>query len=276
MRILITGGKGQLGRALAAHLSDHIVFSIDLPEIDITEQARFSATVAETQPEVVLHCAAYTDVNGCARDPALAYRVNGMGTQNVALACAAVGATMLYVSTNEVFDGHASTPYSEFAQPRPANPYGASKLAGEWYTHHLLRRFYIVRTSWLYSASGRNFIHRIQELADEHGKLQVVTDEVAAPTSVDDLAGAIVQLIETGQYGIYHLTNAGAASRFAFAKEVLALTGREHVPVAPITLAEFQRASSPPPYGVLANNMAAALGIRLRPWDEALAALFAS
>lgn len=276
MRILITGGKGQLGRALTAHLSDHIVFSIDPPEVDITERARFSATVAETRPEVVLHCAAYTDVNGCARDPALAYRVNGMGTQNVALACAAVGATMLYVSTNEVFDGHASTPYSEFAQTRPANPYGASKLAGEWYTHHLLRRFYIVRTSWLYSAKGRNFIHRIQELADEHGKLRVVTDEVAAPTSVDDLAGAIVQLIETGQYGIYHLTNAGEASRFAFAKAVLALTGREHVPVAPITLAEFQRASSPPPYGVLANNMAAALGIRLRPWDEALAALFAS
>ncbi|HQE92140.1 MAG TPA: dTDP-4-dehydrorhamnose reductase [Anaerolineae bacterium] len=271
MRILLTGHKGQLGRTLLPLLVDHDVLGIDLPEYDITNRVALLALVRDFCPDLIVHTAALTNVDGCARDPALAYHVNGMGTQNVALAAAAVDAEMLYVSSNEVFDGRATEPYHEWAATHPINAYGRSKLAGEWYTRHLLKRFYIVRTMWLYAAGGRNFPHRIIELADEGGSLNVVTDEVGNPTYVVDMARALVALIETHAYGIYHLVNAGVASRYEFAREILRLSGREHIPVNPIPSADFQRASTPPLYAPLANHAAAALGIRLRPWQEALA-----
>jgi dTDP-4-dehydrorhamnose reductase len=178
---------------------------------------------------------------------------------------------MLYVSTNEVFDGTASRPYTEFDAPHPINPYARSKLAGEWYTRHLLNRFFIVRTAWLYAPGGRNFPHRIVQLADERGSLRVVTDEVGSPTYVADLAQAIAQLIHTGRHGVYHFVNEGVCSRFEFAREILRLTGRAAIPVVPTTLAEFRRDSTPPPYAPLANVAGAAIGIRLRPWEAALA-----
>ena len=271
MKILLTGHKGQLGRALIPLLVHHQVVGADLPEHDITAREDFRALAHRFRPDLILHPAAMTDVDGCARDPALAYRVNGMGTQNVALAAAEVDAELLYVSTNEVFDGQAAAPYHEWATRNPVNAYGRSKLAGEWYVQNLLTRFYIVRTAWLYAPGGRNFPHRIIQLADERGSLKVVADEVGNPTYVADLARAIVALIETHAYGIYHGVNAGAASRYEFAKEILRLSGREHIPVEPITLAEFQRASTPPPYAPLENNAGAALGITFRPWQEALA-----
>ncbi|MGC9395861.1 MAG: dTDP-4-dehydrorhamnose reductase [Anaerolineae bacterium] len=271
MRILLTGHKGQLGRTLLPLLAAHDVFGLDLPEHDITDRGALLALTRDFHPDLILHPAALTNVDGCARDPALAYRVNGMGTQNVATAAAEVGAEMLYVSTNEVFDGRATEPYHEWAATNPINAYGRSKLAGEWYTQHLLTRFYIVRTVWLYAAGGRNFPHRIIELADERGSLKVVTDEVGSPTYVVDMARALVALIETHAYGIYHLVNEGLASRYEFAQEILRLSGREHVPVEPITSADYSRASTPPLYAPLANNAAAAQGIRLRPWQEALA-----
>ncbi len=270
MKILLTGHKGQLGRTLVPLLAQHQVVGFDLPSHDITDRAEVFSLVHDFRPDLILHPAALTNVEGCARDPAAAYRVNGMGTQNVALAAAEVGAELLTVSTNEVFDGRATEPYHEWAQRNPINAYGRSKLAGEWYTQQLLTRFYIVRTAWLYAPGGRNFPHRIIQLADERGALQVVTDEVGNPTYVADLAQAIVALIETHAYGIYHLVNEGAASRYEFAKEILRLSGRADIPVEPIMLAEFQRASTPPSYAPLANNAGTALGIRLRPWQAAL------
>ncbi len=271
MRIVLTGHKGQLGCALLPLLAGHEVAGVDLPEHDITDRGALRAVIRDFRPDLILHPAAMTDVDGCARDPELAYRVNGMGTQNVALAAAEVGAEMLYVSTNEVFDGQATEPYHEWAPRNPINAYGRSKLAGEWYVQNLLTRFYIVRTAWLYAPGGRNFPHRILQLADERGSLKVVADEVGNPTYVVDLAHAIAALIETHAYGIYHAVNAGAASRYDFAREILRLSGRESIPVEPLALAEFPRASTPPPYAPLANNAAAALGITFRSWQAALA-----
>jgi dTDP-4-dehydrorhamnose reductase len=271
MRVFITGIRGQLGQALASTLTNHAVIGVDLPECDITSRVDIETAITEATPDLVIHCAAMTDVEGCARNPQAAYRANGLGTQNVALACHSIDAPMLYVSTNEVFDGTASQPYLEFDAPNPINPYARSKLAGEWFTRHLLNRFYIVRTAWLYAAGGRNFPHRIIQIADERGRLQVVTDEISSPTYVQDLAHAIRQLITTDQYGVYHFVNEGACSRFEFAREILKLTGRSAVPIDPITLAAYKRESTPPPYAPLANSAGAALGIRLRPWQEALA-----
>jgi dTDP-4-dehydrorhamnose reductase len=269
MRVYITGHRGQLGQALLRRLPG--ASGGDLPELDITQPASIEAALAAAQPELVIHCAALTDVDGAARDPALAYRINGLGTQNVALAAANVGAALLYISSNEVFDGARAEPYGEFDAPNPINPYARSKLAGEWYAAHLLTRFYIVRTAWLTAPGGRNFVHRIQQVADERGALRVVTDEVANPTFAGDLADAILRLIRTRRYGIYHFTNAGYCSRHEYACQILALSGRGHVPVEPITLAQYPRASTPPPFAALANTAGAALGITLRPWQEALA-----
>jgi dTDP-4-dehydrorhamnose reductase len=277
MRILITGGHGQLGRALQTTLTpDHEVVALDLPAFDITDRAAVEAALVDQEPDVVIHAAALTDVDGCARDPALALRVNGLGTQNVALACAARGADLLHISTNEVFDGTQPAGYAEWAPLSPANPYGASKAAAEHHVRHLLPNHYIVRTAWLYAPGGRNFVHAILNRARSSGRLRVVTDEVGNPTATTDLAAALARLITTGQYGTYHLVNAGVCSRYAFAREICRLAGLAEVPIEPIFSKEFRRASTPPRFGALNNNNAAALGLTLRSWQEALAAYIAT
>jgi dTDP-4-dehydrorhamnose reductase len=276
MRILLTGHKGQLGSALLARLQpSHTLYGVDLPEEDITDRDAMAARVRAFEPDLIINPAAMTHVDGCARDPALAYRVNGMGAQNLALAAATSGAEFMQISTNEVFDGAAQTPYDEWAERRPINAYGRSKLAGEWYAQMLLNRFYIVRTAWLYAAGGRNFPHRIFELAETRDTLQVVTDEVSSPTYVPDLVEALVQLIDTHAYGNYHLVNEGTASRFEFAQALLQSSGRGGTTLEPISSAAFKRESTPPPYAPLANNAAAALGIRLPSWKEAVDAFTA-
>jgi dTDP-4-dehydrorhamnose reductase len=275
MRVVITGSKGQLGRALLETMEDHTFLPIDLPEHDFTEDSTFQAMV-DFAPEIVIHGGAFTNVDGCETDPDTAYRVNALGTQNVALACQTCGATMLYVSTNEVFDGAQKEPSLEFDPPNPIGVYGKSKLAGETYVRALLKRFYIVRTAWLYARGGNNFVTKIVKAADERGALRVVTDEVSSPTYAPDLAAAIVRLIQTGRYGIYHFTNEGACSRYEFALKILELSGREHIPVTPITSDQYERVAQPPLYAVIRNYCGAtALGITLRPWEEALQAYFA-
>lgn len=270
-RILITGGKGQLGRALQRALTGYELIIGDLPELDITDRPGVETLLAATRPGLVIHCAAYTDVDGCARDPQLAHRVNALGTQNVALACRHAGAAMLHISTNEVFAGDNPAGYAEYAPLNPINPYGHSKALAEHHVRSLVPRHYIVRLAWLFAPGGRNFIHTILRLARQNGQLRVVADEIGNPTYSEDLAQALSQLIQTGQYGTYHLTNSGACSRWAFANEILRQAGLDHVPNTPILSRDFQRPSTPPPYGTLHNNNAAALGITLRPWPAALA-----
>ena len=271
MRILITGAKGQLGRALVRRLATHNLLGVDLPEVDLTDLPAARSTLAAFRPELVIHAAAYTDVDGAARNPDLAYRVNALGTRNVAVATQAVGATVLAISTNEVFDGTKSEPYLEFDAVNPINPYARSKLAAEQFIRELTTRFYIVRTAWLYGLGGNNFVKKILTRADSEGRLRVVTDEVSSPTYTEDLVTAIEQVMITGAYGTYHFTNEGACSRFEFAQEILQQTGRGHLPIEPITLADFARPSTPPRYAPLRNFCGAQLGITLRPWRDALA-----
>lgn len=271
MRILITGTLGQLGTALQQVLNNHELSLVDLPEVDISNREAVFTAVSQSRAQVVIHCAAYTNVDGCAKDPVLAYKVNGLGTQNVALACQQLGAEMVHISTNEVFGGDNPAGYEEWMPLNPCNPYGRSKAAGEVHVRNILNRFYIVRLAWLFAPGGRNFIHAILNRAREQGQVRVVTDEIGNPTYVSDLAVAISQLIMTQQYGIYHLTNAGFCSRWEFASEILRLAGLSHVPNTPILSKEFQRASNPPAYGVIHNIAGAAIGITLRSWQEALA-----
>ncbi len=270
MRVLITGGDGQLGRALRKVLDGHTVLSTDLDEMDITDFKATRRVIGQFEPAVVIHAAAYTNVDGCELDQDGAYLVNALGTQYVALACESVGAAMVYISTNCVFDGTKGSPYLEFDVPHPISVYGWSKLAGEQVVQGLTNRFYIVRTSWLYGEGGRNFVNTVIRLAAERDGLNMVADEIASPTYALDLAAALVKLIQIPAYGIYHLTNAGFCSRYEFASEVLRLIGRGGFPLHPINLKDYERPSRPPLYSPLRNLCAARLGIELRPWDEAL------
>ncbi|RMG95585.1 MAG: dTDP-4-dehydrorhamnose reductase [Chloroflexi bacterium] len=271
MRVFLTGGKGQLGVALQKALAAHEVIVTDIEELDITDGVAVKTAVSDANPDVLIHCAAYTNVDGCAKDPALAYRINGLGTQNVVLACQQAGVDLVHISTNEVFAGENPDGYEEWMPLNPINPYGRSKAAAEFFVRSLWPHHYIVRTAWLYAPGGRNFIHAILRRARETGQLRVVTDEVGNPTYVKDLAQAISQLIQTKQYGTYHFVNSGACSRWEFANEILRLAGLTNVVNTPILSREFKRASTPPPYAALHNIAGAALGITLRPWPEALA-----
>ena len=180
------------------------------------------------------------------------------------------------VSTNEVFDGTKTEPYLEFDPLHPINVYGRSKAAGERLVQMVWHRVYIVRTAWLYARGGKTFPYKIVTRARELGALRVVTDEISSPTYAPDLALAISQLIHSGQYGIYHFTNAGICSRYDFAVKILELAGLGHIPVEPITSDQYSRLSTPPLYSPLRNFCGAELGITLRPWEEALEDYFAS
>jgi dTDP-4-dehydrorhamnose reductase len=270
MRIAITGANGQLGQALQAALGTaHDLVPLGHSDIELG-QPDCVERLAATGAELVIHPAAYTDVDGCARDPERAYRVNGLGTQYIALACRRLGAALVYISTNEVFDGAAAAPYFEYDRAAPINAYARSKWAGEQAVRELLDRFYIVRVAWLFGGA-RNFVRTVLRLAAERDEIAMVADEFGSPTYAPDAAAAIAQLIHLPFYGTYHLVNEGICSRLEFAAEVLRMARRTGVKLRPIALAEFKRDSSVPPYTPLHNLAAAALGVRLRPWQAALA-----
>lgn len=277
MRILVTGAAGRLGSKLAELLEKrHSISRVDIVEangidpLDITDFDAVRRCVDDVQPCIILHPAAWTDVDACARAPEQAIVVNGYGAQNVALAAAGVGAAILYVSSNEVFDGKCCSPYREYDPTGPVNPYGYSKLVGERAVVAANPRHYIVRTAWLFAHGGRNFIQAILDAAKQGNVLRVVTDEVANPTYNDDLANAIAQLIESERYGTYHLTNDGYCSRYTFARYVLDNAGFIGTPIEAISSSEWQRDSVPPTYAALANTAGRMIGITLRTWQEAV------
>jgi dTDP-4-dehydrorhamnose reductase len=226
----------------------------------------------EAQPDVVIHTAAWTDVDGCAREPEKAMTINGLGAQNVAQAAFAVDAPVVYISSNEVFDGRGNRVYYEYDETHPINPYGYSKWVGERGVAAVNPRHYIVRTAWLFAHGGRNFIHAILSAAQGGKTLRVVTDEIANPTYNDDLADAVAALLETERFGTYHLTNTGICSRYRFARHVLDCAGYADVPIQPISGKEWPRASAPPVYTPLANLAADSIGVTLRPWQAAVEA----
>jgi dTDP-4-dehydrorhamnose reductase len=269
MKILITGANGQLGTALQRALAGHDLTPLDHARLDITDAAAVRKTIAAVKPKVVIHAAAWTDTTGCERDPERAMLVNATGARNVAEAAREAGATMVHISTNEVFDGEKGAPYDEDDATHAINEYGRSKLVAESAVRETLPEHYIVRTSWTYGPGRASFPEKILHAACSNGRLRLVTDEVATPTLTTDLAAAIAKLIETREFGTYHLANAAECSRMEWAEEVLRLAGVE-VPIEATTLAEFNSPVRKPRRSTLANHRAAALGITLRPWQDAL------
>lgn len=274
MKLLITGHKGMLGTELMHFLSqEHEVSGIDLEEADITDRAQIMEAIAIRSPQIVIHTAAYTDVDGCEQHPDLAYKVNAIGTQNVALACGRLDATMVYISTDFVFNGRKNEPYIEFDEPDPLSVYARSKLAGEWYLRSLVRKGFIVRTSWLFGRHGNNFVETILRLAGERDELCIVNDQIGSPTFAGDLVPEMARLIATEAYGIYHLSNNGACSRFDYARKILEVAHAENASVIPISTEALGRPAVRPAYSVLRNYcMELTIGDRMRSWEEGLAA----
>ncbi len=274
MRIAVTGSKGQLGSALQVALQGHDLLLIDLPENDITQLAATRASLAGFGPEVVIHAAAMTNVDGCEKDPQAAYRLNVLGTRNVAVAALECDAAMVYISTDYVFDGRKAEPYWEWDDCSPLSVYGRTKWNGERVVQQLCARAYIVRIAWLYGQGPRNFPQTVLRLADERGRLQMVTDEVGSPTYAADVAEALGLLVQQPAYGIYHLPNSGVCSRYEWAREILARTGRSHVEL--IATEKYVRAARVPAHAELRNFCGAEIGITMRPWREALNAYLAA
>jgi dTDP-4-dehydrorhamnose reductase len=276
VRILVTGAKGQLGVELVDRLGrSHDVVGLDLPDCDITKP-EVAHVIADMQTAWVVHAAAWTDVDGCERDPDRAQLVNGEATRRVAEACRAADAGLVYLSTDYVFDGRKGGPYVDTDPPTPLSAYARSKVAGEDAARALAPRWAIVRTAWMFGVYGRNFVKTILERAAAGEPLRVVDDQVGSPTYARDLAEAIGQLLSRGLTGIYHVTNAGSCSWYAFARAILEDAGLANIPVSPMTTAELGRPAPRPAYSVLANDAWAAAGLPpLRPWREALAAMLA-
>lgn len=277
MKILVTGAAGRLGSKLLTVLaaSGHEVTGADIVGDNVSrlDIGDFQATrdfVEQLRPDAIIHPAAWTDVDGCAKDPEKAIAINGFGTQHVALAAAHVGAAVLYVSSNEVFDGMSGRSYREYDVTNPINPYAYSKWVGERALVNVNPKHYIVRTAWLFAHGGKNFIQAILNAAQAGKRLRVVSDEVGNPTYNDDLAEAIAKLIITGRYGIYHFVNEGACSRYDFARYFLDRAGFKDTPTERISAAEWPRASMPPVYTSMTNLAGKHIGITLRPWQEAV------
>jgi len=274
MRIAITGSSGQLGRALQAEFADEELLLIDLPEHDITNLTAIVDTVSRFRPDAIVHGAAITNVDGCESDPDLAYRVNVLGTRNMAAAAIETGARMAYVSTDYVFDGTRDDPYREWDDINPLSVYGRTKAVGERIVRQMVPRHYVARTAWLYHNGGRNFVETVIRLAEEREQLQMVTDELGSPTYAPDLAAALAALLRLPAYGTYHLTNAGVCSRFDWAQAILELAGIDSCELLPSE--NYVRAARVPKHARLLNFNGAEVGVTLRPWREALEVYFAN
>jgi len=269
VKVLVFGAGGMLGQDLlrAARLANHRVIGVARSDADITDSAAVGRAVESAAPEVVVNCAAFTNVDGAEQEPAEARRVNADGARNVALAAANVGASVVYPSSDYVFDGSKDSPYVESDEPSPLSSYGTSKLAGEVDTSAANPRHFIVRSSWLFGTSGRNFVETMMELGTEQPQVVVVRDQTGSPTYTAHLAEGLVRLMATDAYGLHHMAAAGQCSWYDFAVEIFDQAGVE-CSVMSTTSAELGRPAPRPEYSVLGTQWEEA--IHLPDWQQGL------
>jgi dTDP-4-dehydrorhamnose reductase len=275
MRVLITGAGGQLGCDLVEAFAQDHAAGLAHADLDVSDEASVVAAVRDHGPDLVVHAAAYTRVDACEQDVDHAWTVNALGAWWVARACALAEASMVYLSTDYVFDGTAGRAYTEFDAPNPRSVYGRTKEAGEQLVRRALDAHYIVRTSWVHGVGGSNFAKTILRLARERGSVTVVDDQSGSPTFTFDLAPAIRQLAVTGRHGTYHLTNTGHCTWFEFARAIFTEAGLD-VDVSPIDTATFGAPAPRPAFSVLDNTMARLTGLDPLPdWQASLKRLVA-
>ncbi len=290
-KVLLVGGNGMLARKVASEApAEYKITAVDLPAFDMTDNNQVCSFVDAMQPEVIINCAAYTNVDGCEAEQELANRVNGIAVGYLAGAAKKVDATLVHISTDYVFDGEKTAPYVESDETNPQSVYGHSKLLGE---HAILaselKKYFIIRTSWLYGSGGNNFVETILRLARERDELRIVADQVGTPTYTSDLAEAVFSLLRTstnskspdfGHYGIYHFSNQGQCSWHDFACEIIRQGRHAGLPLKvselwPITTDDYPLPAKRPAYSVFdKTKYLSATGSTIPAWQESLQAYF--
>lgn len=286
-KVAIIGANGMLATMVVQRMPLSCdLFQFDLPELDITSQNQVDSVLSALRPQIIINCAAYTQVDKCETERDLAFAVNGDGPAHLAAIAAKIGAILVHVSTDFVFSGDAAKPYHETDIPDPLSVYGASKLAGEQaIINSDLNEYYIIRTSWLYGPNGANFVETIIRLAQERDEMSIVADQTGTPTYTGDLADAIRRLVSPTvspaaaapvPYGIYHYSNGGVCSWYEFATEIIRQlrefgTTLRVENIEPITTQQYPLPARRPPYSVLSKEkIVAATGIDIPLWQQSL------
>lgn len=285
MKILVTGAKGQLGTEIRKCIergytelgvptvlkSGVTADYVDIDSLDISDLDALRDTFKACKYDAVINCAAFTNVNACETEREIAFKANALGPRNLAIVCEENGAKLIHVSTDYVFAGDASKPYTEWDVTNPQSAYGSSKLLGEEYVRELCSKYFIVRTAWLYGYHGKNFVKTMMNIAREKGACKVVCDQRGNPTNACDLAHHLLKLLDSEQYGIYHGTGNGECSWFEFTQKIVELAGIDAV-VNPCTTEEFPTPTKRPAYSSLDNMMfKCTVGDEFRDWQDALA-----
>ena len=273
MKVLVTGVKGQLGYDVVRELQSrgHEAIGVDIEEMDITDETAVSRVMEETAPEAVIHCSAFTAVDRAEEERELCYKVNVEGTENIAKMCQKLGCKMLYLSTDYIFSGEGQRPWEPEDTPSPLNAYGQSKYQGEVALRQYVDKYFIVRISWVFGINGNNFIKTMLRLGKENGAVKVVDDQIGSPTYTFDLAKLLVDMIETEQYGAYHVTNEGICSWYEFAKEIFQEANMKEVTVTPVSSEEFPVKAKRPKNSRMSKEKLVQNGFSLLPsWQDAV------
>jgi dTDP-4-dehydrorhamnose reductase len=272
MEVLVTGADGQLGYDVVKKLKElnieHI--GVDKEDFDLTNKKETKEFILNYEPDVIVHCAAYTDVDQAEIERKLCFKVNVDGTRYVAEATKKLDAKMLYISTDYVFDGQGEEPFKVTDQPNPINYYGETKYQGEQEVQKLLDKYFIVRTSWVFGEHGDNFVKTMLKLGKEKDEISVVADQYGSPTYTGDLAKLIVAMIRTDKYGVYHVTNEGFCSWYEFAKEIFKVSDID-VNVKAVSSDEFETKAARPKNSRLSKNSLIDTNFNLlNKWDKTL------
>ncbi len=277
-KVLIIGADGQLGTDLQKVIDKTELIPLTINDIDITNKDLTREVILKHSPDFIVNTAAYHNVDACEDNDETALKVNAIGVKHLALAAKELSAVLIHISTDYVFAGNKGKPYIEDDPPSPKSVYGISKLAGEYYVQYLLDKYFIIRTSGLYGVAGcmgkggTNFVENMLRLAKSKKELKVVTDQIISPTYTLDLAKKINELMRTGKFGVYHITNNGSCSWYEFAKKIFELTGTK-IKLEKASSDEFKTRAWRPPYSVLKNKKLQELGMDdMRLWEDALQA----
>ncbi len=270
MKIIITGSKGQLGLELQNQFKEHCLLAIDINDCDICNFQQVKKIFLDFKPDIIIHCAAYTKVDQAEKEKDICMKINGLGARNIAINAEEINAKLIYISTDYVFDGKKNSPYFEWDKPNPISVYGLSKYWGEQMVQKFSSRYFIVRTAWLYSQSGDNFVKTIHRLAKEKDEISIVSDQIGSPTSTTELSKAIQSLINTELYGIYHTSCRGECSWYDFAQEIIKLS-RLKVKINSIPTKDFPLPARRPEYSYLENFMLKSQNLYIMPtWQDAI------